>query len=120
MSRGRQADLSRGRKRGPKLSKKKILAHASRYKGPRRHVVIGHDGIPCPRCDRPTQVRVHREVTAKHRRQPYYFERWYYCMNPSCETRQIMRDEFMVLNGPEAADAGPRALAQLGGADGGV
>ena len=39
------------------------------------------DGIPCPRCGQPTELRA---ATAK-------LMRWFYCHNPRCSTKQITR-----------------------------
>lgn len=64
----------------------------------KRHLVVGLDGDPCPRCDFPTEIRVHVEVTDKHLRQPFYYTRWFYCTNPRCRTRQIMPDRYIVWN----------------------
>ena len=49
-------------------------------------------GIPCPRCNQPTEVRTHPVVTAKMKRRPYY-TKWYYCKNPNCKTTTVVRDE---------------------------
>ena len=65
--------------------------------------IIAGDGIPCPRCGRPTQIREHKEVTPKQLRQPFYYARWFYCLHEDCQTRQIMRDEDMVWNDNKAA-----------------
>jgi hypothetical protein len=32
----------------------------SRKKKKRPHIVVGHDGEPCPRCGRLTEIREHR------------------------------------------------------------
>ena len=65
--------------------------------------IIAGDGIPCPRCGRPTQIREHKAVKPKQLRQPFYYARWFYCLHEDCQTRQIMRDEDMVWNDNEAA-----------------
>jgi len=61
-------------------------------------VIMPDLGIPCPRCARPTQIREHREITERHRQQPYYFRRWFRCMHRDCPTRLVMVDEFKVWN----------------------
>lgn len=61
-----------------------------------RHVVVGENGDPCPRCGKPTEIRTHPEITEKHLRQPFYYSRWFYCLNPDCRTKQIMPDRYMV------------------------
>ena len=62
----------------------------------RSRVVPGERGDPCPRCGRATEVREHVEVTPKHRRQPWYYSRWFYCTNPKCKTTMIMPDRYRV------------------------
>lgn len=60
---------------------------------PRERTVIAGIGIPCPRCESPTQIRTHAAVTQKMLRQPFYYRRWYYCTNMDCVTTMVMRDE---------------------------
>jgi len=62
----------------------------------KQHRVVGHDGDPCHRCGQPTEVREHIEITAKHRNQPFYYSRWFYCVNDACQTKQIMPDRFRI------------------------
>ena len=61
-------------------------------------VVIGLDGPKCPRCKNPTQIREHQRIGPKQLRQPFYFRRWFSCMNMDCRTTLIMRAEFKVWN----------------------
>jgi len=68
-----------------------------------RYMVMGADGVPCPRCALPTEIRQHAEITAKHLRQPYFFSRWFYCRNPDCPVTIHMQEEFKVWNGKNAA-----------------
>jgi hypothetical protein len=44
------------------------------------------------------QVFEHREITKKHRRQPFYYSRWFCCMNDGCKTTQVHPDRFRVWN----------------------
>ena len=60
-----------------------------------RLIVLG-DGPPCPTCGRSTQIREHRQITADLVAKPYYFRRWFCCVNRRCKTKLIMRDEFKV------------------------
>ena len=62
-----------------------------------RHVVVGENGDPCPRCGKPTEIRTHPAITGKHLAQPFYYSRWFYCLNPDCRTKQIMPDRYMVM-----------------------
>jgi hypothetical protein len=63
------------------------------------YVIVPGPGIPCPRCGRPTQIREHRTITERHRRQPYYFTRWFRCMHRACHTTLIMCNEYKVWPG---------------------
>jgi hypothetical protein len=58
----------------------------------------GHERRSCPRCGKPTEIREHVEITAKHLAQPWYYERHFYCVNPACKTKQIMPDRYRVFN----------------------
>jgi hypothetical protein len=57
-------------------------------------VAIGLDGPKCPRCNKPTQIRQHQRIGPKQLRRPFYFRRWFFCMNMDCRTTLVMRDEF--------------------------
>jgi hypothetical protein len=72
--------------------------HFGKYKGKAgpKTVVVGKNGDPCPRCGCLTEIRQHKHVGPKQLRQPFYYSRWYYCMNPSCRTNQIMPEQFKV------------------------
>ena len=54
------------------------------------------DGPPCPRCHQPTEIREHKAITAKQLAQPFYYSRWFKCLNGSCHTTLIMPEEFKV------------------------
>ncbi len=56
-------------------------------------VVVPGDGIPCPRCGHPTQIRQHAEITAKVLAKPFRFRRWFWCLDPSCKTTMVTREE---------------------------
>jgi hypothetical protein len=71
------------------------------------YIIIGTNGPPCPRCRRPTQIRMHREIGAKQLRQPYYYSRWFCCTNANCKTTTYMLDEFRVWN---EGSLGPRIM----------
>lgn len=59
-------------------------------------------GPPCPRCGHDTQVRVHKRITDKLLRQPFYYSEWYYCSNKRCRTSLLMPDKFKVY--PDVAE----------------
>ena len=71
-------------------------------------VMIGHNGIPCPRCGRPTQIREHRQITAEHRAQPFYYSPWFRCMHADCKTTLIMLEEYRVWNDNDRGEQGRR------------
>jgi hypothetical protein len=35
----------------------------------------------------------HGQVSDRMRRSPFYYERWHRCMQPSCRTTVVMRDQ---------------------------
>jgi hypothetical protein len=37
-------------------------------------------------------------ITTELRRKPFYFSRWYYCVNPACNTGLIVTNAFRVEN----------------------
>lgn len=61
-------------------------------------VIVFGDGDLCPRCHQPTRIFEHREIGKKQRRQPFYYSRWFRCMNASCQTTLIMPERFRVWN----------------------
>lgn len=66
----------------------------------KNYVVVAGPPEPCPRCGAPMQIREHTEITAKHLAQPYYYTRWFRCMNPRCKTTLVMREEYKVTRAP--------------------
>jgi hypothetical protein len=69
-----------------------------RGKKNKHYVVVRGWGDPCPKCCQPTQIREHDAITEKHRRQPFYFTRWFYCVNPACKTSMVMVERYKVWN----------------------
>jgi hypothetical protein len=61
-------------------------------------VVISKNGLPCPRCGRPMEVREHSSISAKQLDKRYYYRCWFYCTYPDCRTCQVMRHEDRVWN----------------------
>ena len=72
--------------------------HSSKHKNQlaSQTVVVGKDASPCPRCGWLTQIHQHKQVGPKQLRQPYYYSRWYHCINLNCRTKQVMPEEFKV------------------------
>ena len=81
-----------------------------KMKAPKKTVIIAGDGDPCPRCARVTQIREHVAITDKELAKPYYFSRWFKCVNPECTTMVIMVERFRVVNDGQER----RAQARLG------
>lgn len=94
------------RRRAARFARALIRKRGTRYGS--TTVVINKSGPPCPRCSQATQVRAHNGLTEKQKRQPFYFERWYCCLNSDCKTTLIMPDEHKVWN-----DQGDIALTIL-------
>lgn len=69
----------------------------------KKYVVIDSEGIPCPRCSRPTQAREHTHISDKLLRQPFYFTRWFMCTYIDCITTTHMVEEYKVYNNNKAA-----------------
>jgi hypothetical protein len=65
--------------------------------------IVEGAGIDCPRCGKPTQIREHKQVTDKQLRQPFYYSRWFCCLNRKCRTTLVMMDEHKVWNENDAA-----------------
>ena len=62
----------------------------------KKYCVVGHDGLPCPRCRQPMEIREHVLITKRHLQQPYYFSRWFYCRNPRCPVTLHLSEAFKV------------------------
>jgi hypothetical protein len=63
-----------------------------------RHLVVPGRGDPCPRCGRATEIREHKSISARELRRPFYYSRWFYCVNPRCRTTVILSERYRVLN----------------------
>jgi len=66
--------------------------------------IIGHNGPPCHRCNRPTEIREHIQVTERELAKSSYYSRWFKCTNRDCTTTMIMPAEFIVRNERGAKD----------------
>jgi hypothetical protein len=74
------------------------------------YIVVPGLGDPCPRCCQPTQIREHEAVTEAHLRAPYYYRRWFCCLNPQCRVTTHLADRYRVWNisGKEICSPPPR------------
>ena len=59
-------------------------------------LITGNDGPPCPSCGKPTQIRKHKTIRARELKRPFYYSRWYFCVNSKCVTSTILPSEFRV------------------------
>jgi hypothetical protein len=76
-------------------------------------VVVEGDGPPCHRCRQLTRIHSHREIGNKLLSQPFYYERWYVCLNSTCKTTLIMPDEFRVWRVPKTLSEEDKRLAAI-------
>jgi len=67
-----------------------------------RQHTVSLNGDPCPRCHQPTEVHQHNRIKQKHLNQPYYYSRWFVCVNPKCRTEKIMLERYRVYRDIEA------------------
>jgi hypothetical protein len=83
-------------KNNRKYKKSRKYKKNSKHKtGP--HLVIPGHGDPCPRCGVPMQIREHNGIGEKQLRQPFFYTRWFCCMNLRCKTTVVMPERYKVL-----------------------
>ena len=70
-----------------------------------RAVVVPGDGDPCPRCGVPMQIREYSNLTDNDLHRPYFYTRWFCCMNKSCRTTLVMPERYKVMNPAMLGDA---------------
>jgi hypothetical protein len=44
------------------------------------------------------QIREYGEASKEHPDQPYFYARWFCCMNKSCRTTLVMPERYKVMN----------------------
>jgi hypothetical protein len=49
-------------------------------------------------CGWKSERRIHKEITDKELRRPFYYSQWYNCTNPSCRTNIFMKEVDRVYN----------------------
>jgi hypothetical protein len=80
------------------IARRRALSGAGAHnRAHRNRVVVPGEGPPCPRCGEPMQIREHRKITADLLAKPYYFSRWFRCMQRGCKTKLVMPEKFKVL-----------------------
>ena len=65
--------------------------------------VVEGEGKRCPRCGKAAQIREHKEITDKHLSQPFYYSKWFCCVEEGCATNVFMLEEFRIWNKNSAA-----------------
>jgi hypothetical protein len=78
--------------------KSNSLRSKKRLDPPRNSEIVPGKGVSCPRCGEPTQIRKHKSITERIRRQPYHFEKWFYCTNERCKATIINDSQYKVHN----------------------
>ena len=63
-----------------------------------RAVVVPGNGDPCPRCGVPMQIREYSNSTNQYLRRPYFYTRWFCCLNNSCRTTMVMPERYKIMN----------------------
>jgi len=69
----------------------------SRKRKRRKCIVIPGDGDPCPRCGDPMQIRECADLDEKQEHRPFFYTRWFCCMNKECKTTLVMPARYKVL-----------------------
>ena len=59
-------------------------------------MLVPGNGDPCPRCNMAMAIYEHPQVTRHERRRPFYYSRWFRCMNDSCRTTTVMPERYRV------------------------
>ena len=59
-------------------------------------IVIPRDGDACPRCGEPMQIREYDGFDVKRLHQPFFYTRWFCCMNKRCKTSLVMPARYKV------------------------
>jgi len=64
----------------------------------RKPIVIPGNGDPCPRCGVPMQIREPDRIGDGQLRQPFFYTRWFCCMNKQCKTTLVMPARYKEAN----------------------
>jgi hypothetical protein len=102
-----ERDRAARRLNRPQIAKPDATATAKPKSGNGKTTVIPGDGDPCPRCGVPMQIREHNGVGDKQLRQPFFFARWFCCMNKSCRTTLVTPERYKLVNPVVRSDTWP-------------
>ena len=69
------------------------IAHQMVRRLPKNTVIVPGAGRPCPRCQRPMQIREHFTITENELRRPFYFRILYRCLNDAHKTTVVSFEE---------------------------
>jgi hypothetical protein len=100
------------REPSPEVIERAARRRAQAKAGTGVKIVRDEAGPACPQCGRPTEVRMHQKVTARMKRQRFFYRRWFFCCNPQCSTTTIMRPEDIEWRG-DLDDVTRARLAQI-------
>jgi hypothetical protein len=64
---------------------------------------LGISDKRCHRCNEHLEAREHTALTDKQLTQPFYYRRWFQCVNDQCSTTLVMFEEDKVVNKNAAA-----------------
>jgi hypothetical protein len=84
------------RKRLKRKRKAERKAEMAAARAAKRRIVVHDFGDPCPRCGVPMQIREHNGIGEKQLRQPFFYTRWFCCMNRRCKTTLVMPERYKV------------------------
>lgn len=57
-----------------------------------KNILICYEGQPCRKCSTPVNRRTHKLNWKPRAHQPYYFEWWFKCANPKCQTIYLVEE----------------------------
>ena len=99
------------------------IAHQMVRRLPKNTVIVPGAGRPCPRCQRPMQIREHFTITENELRRPFYFRILYRCLNDAHKTTVVSFEEdreFYPAGAAPSSDPGRQVAKSGGGAAGGL
>jgi ABC-type transport system substrate-binding protein len=64
-------------------------------------------GLPTGKELQPMQIREHDGVGEKQLRKPFYYLRWFYCLNKNCRTTTVMPERHKVMNSRQPSNTPP-------------
>lgn len=99
-----------------KKNRRKISKITSKNRDAGNTRSLGIVGPPCRRCGVATEVREHKVIREKELSRPFYYRRWFNCINVLCPTQLIMPADERVFRDAETARAfgcGPGSVGEI-------